>query len=164
MFSPQLVDVFLIHEDINLVFEFCETDLESILMEQSVILKPEHIKCHMKMLLEGLGYLHDNFVLHRVRVLQGKVKNKPPCLFQMTLPPTLVDFSRCRLSRVYLVFIYPAPPPHTTPTTPFPARFPSRFLRHTRDERTEKASTHTVASLQQAWRFALSLRFRQKRR
>ena len=58
--------MFLIHEDINLVFEFCETDLESILMEQSVILKPEHIKCHMKMLLEGLGYLHDNFVLHRV--------------------------------------------------------------------------------------------------
>lgn len=63
---PQLVDVFLIHEDLNLVFEFCETDLESILMEQSVILKPEHIKCHMRMLLEGLGYLHDNFVLHRV--------------------------------------------------------------------------------------------------
>ncbi|CAB1100381.1 unnamed protein product [Ectocarpus sp. CCAP 1310/34] len=61
----ELVDVFLIHEDLNLVFEFCETDLESILMEQSVILKPEHVKCHMKMLLEGLGYLHDNFVLHR---------------------------------------------------------------------------------------------------
>lgn len=36
-------------------------------MEQSVILKPEHIKCHMRMLLDGLGYLHDNFVLHRVR-------------------------------------------------------------------------------------------------
>lgn len=70
MFSPQLVDVFLIHEDINLVFEFCETDLESILMEQSVILKPEHIKCHMRMLLDGLGYLHDNFVLHRVRALK----------------------------------------------------------------------------------------------
>ena len=68
---PQLVDVFLIHEDLNLVFEFCETDLESILMEQSVILKPEHIKCHMRMLLEGLGYLHDNFVLHRVRALKS---------------------------------------------------------------------------------------------
>lgn len=38
-------------------------------MEQSVILKPEHIKCHMRMLLEGLGYLHDNFVLHRVSCL-----------------------------------------------------------------------------------------------
>lgn len=68
--NTQLVDVFLIHEDMNLVFEFCETDLESILMEQSVILKPEHIKCHMKMLLEGLGYLHDNFVLHRVSPCQ----------------------------------------------------------------------------------------------
>ena len=63
----QLVDVFLIHEDLNLVFEFCETDLESILMEQSVILKPEHVKCHMQMLLEGINYLHINFVLHRVR-------------------------------------------------------------------------------------------------
>lgn len=62
----QLVDVFLIHEDLNLVFEFCETDLESILMEQSVVLKPEHIKCHMRMLLEGIGFLHKNFVLHRV--------------------------------------------------------------------------------------------------
>lgn len=48
------------------MFEFCETDLESILMEQTVVLKPEHIKCHMKMLLEGIGYLHRNFVLHRV--------------------------------------------------------------------------------------------------
>lgn len=64
----QLVDVFLIHEDLNLVFEYCETDLESILMEQSVILKPEHIKCHMRMLLDGIGYLHNNFVLHRVRI------------------------------------------------------------------------------------------------
>ncbi|CAM9448482.1 unnamed protein product, partial [Laminaria digitata] len=61
----ELVDVFLIHEDLNLVFEFCETDLESILMEQSVILKPEHVKCHMQMLLEGINYLHINFVLHR---------------------------------------------------------------------------------------------------
>lgn len=66
-FLLQLVDVFLIHEDLNLVFEFCETDLESILMEQSVVLKPEHIKCHMRMLLEGIGFLHKNFVLHRVR-------------------------------------------------------------------------------------------------
>lgn len=62
----QLVDVFLIHEDMNLVFEFCETDLESILMEQSAVLKPEHIKCHMRMLLDGMDFLHKNFVLHRV--------------------------------------------------------------------------------------------------
>lgn len=67
-FLWQLVDVFLIHEDLNLVFEFCETDLESILMEQSVILKPAHVKCHMQMLLEGINYLHVNFVLHRVRI------------------------------------------------------------------------------------------------
>lgn len=77
MLPSQLVDVFLIHEDINLVFEFCETDLESILMEQSVILKPEHIKCHMRMLLEGLGYLHDNFVLHRVRALRQRQRVMP---------------------------------------------------------------------------------------
>ena len=63
---PQLVDVFLIHEDLNLVFEFCETDLESILLEQSVVLKPAHVKCHVRMLLEGLSFLHRNFVLHRV--------------------------------------------------------------------------------------------------
>lgn len=72
------MDVFLIHEDINLVFEFCETDLESILMEQNVILKPEHIKCHMRMLLDGLGYLHDNFVLHRVRGLMGTTPETAP--------------------------------------------------------------------------------------
>lgn len=67
--TSQLVDVFLIHEDMNLVFEFCATDLESILMEQSVVLKPEHIKCHTRMLLDGIAFLHKNFVLHRVRTL-----------------------------------------------------------------------------------------------
>ncbi|CAN0034787.1 unnamed protein product, partial [Discosporangium mesarthrocarpum] len=61
----ELVDVFLIHEDLNLVFEFCETDLETILMAQNVVLKPEHIKSHMLMLLTGMAYLHENFVLHR---------------------------------------------------------------------------------------------------
>ncbi|CAM9304024.1 unnamed protein product [Choristocarpus tenellus] len=61
----ELVDVFLVHEDLNLVFEFCETDLETILMEQRVVLKPEHIKCHMLMMLKGMAFLHENFILHR---------------------------------------------------------------------------------------------------
>lgn len=63
----------------NLVFEFCETDLESILMEQSVVLKPEHIKCHMKMMLEGINFLHKNYVLHRVSA-RGVVEIVPQCM------------------------------------------------------------------------------------
>lgn len=50
---------------ICLVFEFMDTDLENIINNRSLLLTTTHIKAYMIMLLLGLEYLHDNWILHR---------------------------------------------------------------------------------------------------
>jgi cyclin-dependent kinase 7 len=61
----ELFDVFAHKQNIHLVFEFMPFDLEKIIRDQSLVLSPAHIKCIMKMLFQGLDYMHSNFVLHR---------------------------------------------------------------------------------------------------
>lgn len=43
-----------------------ETDLEVVIHDLSIIITPAHIKSYILMTLEGLEYLHMNWVLHRV--------------------------------------------------------------------------------------------------
>lgn len=50
---------------IFLVFEYMDTDLEQIINCKSILLSTPHVKAYMIMLLEGLIYLHDNWILHR---------------------------------------------------------------------------------------------------
>jgi hypothetical protein len=40
-------------------------DLENIIKDSSIILKSSDIKSYMKMLLEGVKYCHENWILHR---------------------------------------------------------------------------------------------------
>ncbi|CAM9885181.1 unnamed protein product [Chrysoparadoxa australica] len=61
----ELVDVFVVYDHINLVFELCASDLETIIMDRENTLSPADIKCHMQMLLKAVGHCHKYYVLHR---------------------------------------------------------------------------------------------------
>lgn len=62
-----LLDVFGHKSQVSLVFEFMKTDLELVIRDNSVVITAAHIKSYILQTLEGLEYLHMNFVLHRVR-------------------------------------------------------------------------------------------------
>ncbi|XP_015903545.1 cyclin-dependent kinase 7 isoform X1 [Parasteatoda tepidariorum] len=51
--------------NISLVFDFMDTDLEIVIKDSMIILTPSHIKAYMIMTLQGLEYLHSNWILHR---------------------------------------------------------------------------------------------------
>eukprot|EP00697_Spironema_sp_BW2_P006180 gnl/Spiro4/18621_TR9987_c0_g1_i1.p1 gnl/Spiro4/18621_TR9987_c0_g1~~gnl/Spiro4/18621_TR9987_c0_g1_i1.p1 ORF type:complete len:304 (+),score=82.72 gnl/Spiro4/18621_TR9987_c0_g1_i1:88-999(+) len=61
----ELYDVFSSRSNINLVFEYCPLDLEKIITNKEVLLTPAHIKAYVRMLLEGVHFLHSHWVLHR---------------------------------------------------------------------------------------------------
>jgi len=63
----ELCDVFQHHSNINLVLEFCGCgDLEKIINAKTeVILTSSDVKAYLAMLLEGIAFLHANWVLHR---------------------------------------------------------------------------------------------------
>ncbi|KAG0279480.1 kinase subunit of RNA polymerase II carboxy-terminal domain kinase I, partial [Linnemannia exigua] len=50
---------------VYMVFEYMDYDLTGILAHPNLKFRPEHVKCLMKQLLEGLGFLHHKGVLHR---------------------------------------------------------------------------------------------------
>lgn len=61
-----LLDVFGHKSDISLVFDFMITDLEAIIKDQrGIILYPAHVKSYTLQTLQGLEYLHMNWILHR---------------------------------------------------------------------------------------------------
>lgn len=60
-----VLDVFGHKSNVSLVFDFMDTDLEVIIKDTSVILTTGNIKAYMLMTLQGLEYLHLNWILHR---------------------------------------------------------------------------------------------------
>jgi len=66
-----LHEVFSRGENMSLVFDFCQTDLESIINARDLRTQPyipmpaEDIKAYMLMMLKGVNACHQNFVLHR---------------------------------------------------------------------------------------------------
>jgi len=60
-----LLDVFGHRSNISLVFDFMDTDLEMIIKDTKIVLTPGNIKAYTIMTLQGLEYLHAQFILHR---------------------------------------------------------------------------------------------------
>ena len=65
--SHQLLDVFSVKQNVNLVLEFLDTDLEAVIRDKSLVFQTADIKSWTAMSLRGLEYIHRNGVLHCVR-------------------------------------------------------------------------------------------------
>lgn len=62
----ELLDVFSVKQNVNLVLEFLDTDLEAVIRDKALVFQNADIKSWMAMSLRGLEYIHRNGVLHRV--------------------------------------------------------------------------------------------------
>lgn len=51
--------------NVNMVIEFCITDLEAVIRDRTILLTPAEVKCCLKMILDGLEACHNKWVLHR---------------------------------------------------------------------------------------------------
>lgn len=60
-----LYDVFGHRSNVSLVFDYMLTDLEAIIKDTSIVLTAGHIKSYTLQTLQGLEYLHMNWILHR---------------------------------------------------------------------------------------------------
>lgn len=60
-----LLDVFGHMSNVSLVFDFMDTDLEVIIKDNTIILTTANIKSYIIQTLQGLEYLHMNWILHR---------------------------------------------------------------------------------------------------
>lgn len=60
-----LLDVFGHKSNVSLVFDYMDTDLEIVIKDSQIVLIPAHVKAYMIMTLQGLEYLHSNWILHR---------------------------------------------------------------------------------------------------
>jgi cyclin-dependent kinase 7 len=61
----KMIDVYTQTGNINLVFEECTTDLETVIMDKTVEITTSHIKSYMSMMLRGIHHCHTNNILHR---------------------------------------------------------------------------------------------------
>jgi cyclin-dependent kinase 7 len=61
----ELIEAFPHKGNLHLVFEFMETDLETVIRDRNIFLSPGDIKSYLQMTLKGLAFCHKKWVLHR---------------------------------------------------------------------------------------------------
>ena len=61
----QLIDAYPPKRNLHIVFEFMESDLETVIKDRNIHLSPADIKSYMQMTLKGLAVCHRKWVLHR---------------------------------------------------------------------------------------------------
>jgi serine/threonine protein kinase len=49
----------------HLILEFCPNNLDRVIRNKKILLKPEHVKCFTYMMFAGLECLHSHYILHR---------------------------------------------------------------------------------------------------
>ena len=111
----KMYDVFHSKNLIYFALEYGPVDLgKLILKEKDIMLEPQHIKCMFKQLLEGLNYLHSNWIMHR-DLKPGNVVISPEGILK------LIDFNSAK--------IFGSPDrPHTAPTTTIQHRAPEQLF------------------------------------
>jgi cyclin-dependent kinase 7 len=57
--------VFAGRNNVNMVLEYCITDLEEIIRDRSIILTPAEVKCCIEMVVRGVSACHKQWTLHR---------------------------------------------------------------------------------------------------
>lgn len=67
----ELIDAFPIGLDFVMVFEYMPSGLWELIKDNENPLLPSQTKTYMKMLLEGVAYMHSKNIMHRV----GQVLN-----------------------------------------------------------------------------------------
>lgn len=58
-------DIYVDRGALYLVMELCPYSLADLIYDSSIVISPSHIKSIMKMLLNGVNFCHQNYVLHR---------------------------------------------------------------------------------------------------
>uniref|UniRef100_A0AAV1UUR3 Cyclin-dependent kinase 2 homolog n=1 Tax=Peronospora matthiolae TaxID=2874970 RepID=A0AAV1UUR3_9STRA len=61
----ELLDVFVAHDTMNVVYELLPSNLDDVIKDKAVVLTAADIKSYMQMMLQGLAYCHEHYVLHR---------------------------------------------------------------------------------------------------
>ena len=88
-------------ENMFLVMQYCEQDLASLIDNMKVPFTESQVKCIMIQLLDGVEYLHDNYIIHRDLKVPNLLLTDKGCL-------KIADFGLGRSSGV--------PPKPLTPT------------------------------------------------
>lgn len=63
----ELLDAFPIGLDFIMVFDYMPTGLWEIIKDNEICLTSVQVKLYMKMILEGIAYIHGRNIIHRVR-------------------------------------------------------------------------------------------------
>lgn len=57
--------MFAANGNVNMVIEYCITDLDEVIKDRSILITPAEVKCCMLMILRGLSACHNAWTLHR---------------------------------------------------------------------------------------------------
>lgn len=60
-----MLDVYAGQNNVNVVIEYCITDLDAVIRDRSILLTPPEVKCCLAMILRGIDACHRKWVLHR---------------------------------------------------------------------------------------------------
>lgn len=88
----ELIEIVMGHEldTMFLVMSYCEQDLASLIDNMKSPFTEPQVKCIMLQLLEGLAYLHENFVIHRDLKVSNLLLTDKGCL-------KIADFGLARI-------------------------------------------------------------------